>query len=198
MGPPLRPCDVSEGIYLHCFLKTGSGIVTALLRGLRSNVCGRECAKDEGMTRLVPDIVDADDGAAGLLIECRGWDEECLKVGHAMRALCSRLADPWWASCNFDSNCVQPCLVEPCCLLCWASSVVETYTRMFSGRLLPTCAQGLMVHLLFSALWQLMPRAGCASEASRLCNHSPPKVCVCAEDLMSDLLRPPCAWTLSG
>lgn len=42
-------------------------------------VC-RECAKDEGMVRLVPDIVDADDGAAGLLIECRGWDESCLKV----------------------------------------------------------------------------------------------------------------------
>jgi len=40
----------------------------------------RECAKDEGMARLVPDIVDADDGAAGLLIECRGWDESCLKV----------------------------------------------------------------------------------------------------------------------
>ena len=40
----------------------------------------RECAKDEGMVRLVPDIVDADDGAAGLLIECRGWDESCLKV----------------------------------------------------------------------------------------------------------------------
>ena len=32
------------------------------------------------MVRLVPDIVDADDGAAGLLIECRGWDESCLKV----------------------------------------------------------------------------------------------------------------------
>ena len=32
------------------------------------------------MARLVPDIVDADDGAAGLLIECRGWDESCLKV----------------------------------------------------------------------------------------------------------------------
>ena len=40
------------------------------------------------MARLVPDIVDADDGAAGLLIECRGWDEECLKVGLAMLALC--------------------------------------------------------------------------------------------------------------
>ena len=36
------------------------------------------------MVRLVPDITDADDGAAGLLIECRGWDESCLKVltGH--------------------------------------------------------------------------------------------------------------------
>ena len=32
------------------------------------------------MVRLVPDIVDADDGAAGLLIECRGWDESCLKA----------------------------------------------------------------------------------------------------------------------
>ena len=32
------------------------------------------------MVRLVPDITDADDGAAGLLIECRGWDESCLKV----------------------------------------------------------------------------------------------------------------------
>jgi hypothetical protein len=32
------------------------------------------------MVRLVPDIKDADDGAAALLIECRGWDESCLKV----------------------------------------------------------------------------------------------------------------------
>ena len=46
------------------------------------------------MTRLVPDIVDADDGAAGLLIECRGWDEECLKVGLAMPALDPGVADP--------------------------------------------------------------------------------------------------------
>lgn len=46
---------------------------------------GRECAKDEGMARLVPDIVDADDGAAALLIECRGWDEECLEASAPSR-----------------------------------------------------------------------------------------------------------------
>ena len=36
------------------------------------------------MVRLVPDIVDANDGAAGLLIECRGWDESCLKVSPSL------------------------------------------------------------------------------------------------------------------
>ncbi len=42
----------------------------------------RECARDEGMVRLVPDIEGADPGAAGLLIECRGQTPECLKVSN--------------------------------------------------------------------------------------------------------------------
>lgn len=40
----------------------------------------RECEKDEGMTRLVPDIKGADPGAAALLIECRGQTPETLQV----------------------------------------------------------------------------------------------------------------------
>ena len=56
------------------------------------------------MTRLVPDIVDADEGAAGLLIECRGWDEECLKVGLVMLALTAGVAG--LSGCHFQSSCV--------------------------------------------------------------------------------------------
>ena len=41
----------------------------------------RECEKDEGMVRLVPDIRGSDSGAAGLLIECRGQSPAMLQVG---------------------------------------------------------------------------------------------------------------------
>ena len=88
MRPSMKPCEASEDMCLDCLLATVLGMILAPLRGVRRNVCGRECAKDEGMARLVPDIVDADDGAAGLLIECRGWDEGCLKVGLAVLVLC--------------------------------------------------------------------------------------------------------------
>ena len=102
MGPSLKPCEASEDMCLKCLLATILGMLLARLRDLRQMVYGRECAKDEGMARLVPDIVDADDGAAGLLIECRGWDEECLKVGLAMPALCSGIAG--LGGCPFICN----------------------------------------------------------------------------------------------
>lgn len=41
----------------------------------------RECANDEGMVTLVPDITDCDPLAAALLIECRGQTGEDLQVG---------------------------------------------------------------------------------------------------------------------
>ena len=41
----------------------------------------RECEKDEGMVRLVPDIRGSDPAAAGLLIECRGQSPVALQVG---------------------------------------------------------------------------------------------------------------------
>ena len=40
----------------------------------------RECEADEDLTKLVVDIKGADEGAAALLIECRGEDAKSLKV----------------------------------------------------------------------------------------------------------------------
>lgn len=44
------------------------------------DVFARECEADEDLTKLVVDIKGADDGAAALLIECRGEDADALKV----------------------------------------------------------------------------------------------------------------------
>lgn len=117
MGPSMKPCEASEDMCLNRLLATALGTLLALLRGLRRDVCGRECAKDEGMARLVPDIVDADDGAAGLLIECRGWDEECLKVGLVMLALCSGIAGHNGCLCICNAATSRPCPMLHCCLL---------------------------------------------------------------------------------
>ncbi|BDA46133.1 probable glycolate oxidase subunit GlcD at N-terminal half [Coccomyxa sp. Obi] len=48
-----------------------------------------ECEKDEGMTRLVPDIKGADPGAAALLVECRGQTPESLqeRIAEVQQAL---------------------------------------------------------------------------------------------------------------
>ena len=100
-----------------CLLATVLGMLLARLRDLRQTVYGRECAKDEGMARLVPDIVDADDGAAGLLIECRGWDEECLKVGLVTPALCSGIAGLSGRLCICSAAMSRPCPMLHCCSL---------------------------------------------------------------------------------
>ena len=100
-----------------CLLATVLGMLLARLRDLRHTIYGRECAKDEGMARLVPDIVDADDGAAGLLIECRGWDEECLKVGLVMPALCSGIAGLSGRLCICNAATSRPCPMLHCCSL---------------------------------------------------------------------------------
>lgn len=44
------------------------------------DVLARECEADEDLTKLVVDIKGADDGAAALLIECRGEDADALRV----------------------------------------------------------------------------------------------------------------------
>jgi len=47
------------------------------------------------MVRLVPDIKGADDGASGLLIECRGQTPECLLVTCATLAILSMYLPIW-------------------------------------------------------------------------------------------------------
>ncbi len=46
----------------------------------RPALCVRECERDEGMVKLVPDIQGSDPMAASLLIECRGRTPEALEV----------------------------------------------------------------------------------------------------------------------
>lgn len=40
----------------------------------------RQCSNNEQMVSNVTDMVESDELAAGLLVECRGRDEECLQV----------------------------------------------------------------------------------------------------------------------
>ena len=51
-------------------------VASVLMRG----PCTRECERDEGMVKLVPDIQGSDPMAASLLIECRGRTPEALEA----------------------------------------------------------------------------------------------------------------------
>lgn len=77
---PLVLCVLQRLFPAGSAARDEGSVLLTLSQHSAAQIWRRECAKDEGMVRLVPDIVDADDGAAGLLIECRGWDESCLKV----------------------------------------------------------------------------------------------------------------------
>ena len=63
----------------HCMMHV-------LIRWMLPPGMRRQIEQDEGMVRLVPDIQGSDNGAAGLLIECRGQTPQALEVWGPVQA----------------------------------------------------------------------------------------------------------------